>query len=536
MSYEQCLRARRFAERVADAFIDPVAYDADLSVKHWLGECKYTVLKKRELERLGWELGGLRFSLLRTTNLESAGVWFEGKCFIKAEFYDSGAFKHARWICPVDERVKTLIGPYIHALEAQVFAIPCAIKKIGGSERVIHFVDQTPESGNMFTWTDWVSMESHHMLVWAWCFIRPFYERGFMNIPERELILAFRYADDYKSRKLSNTNFTATLCDLLGILMSGKQWTSLDNFILNFVVYWFLMSEVHGVDVVLLYAPARYNDASARGTESQNTSVRIPGTVEGDDAVQTAPLGQQLSRADYVAIGANVDPIHGEHRDDGDFLSVVAVGDWGLQACDVLGFVARFGWVLDSYLKCGVQRVREIMFAKSLSLLYTNTGVPVLHALASYAIRMLCWVSLDRFFKRAKLDSHDRRRYLQAYAHKHELIAASRRPAEIAHDARLAVERLSGIVVGEQIEIENKLTARTHMAPLDMFRADLFPVAWRVNWEDNTVFQKDSEVHRSPVRNYNNFSEEFWEAAVAIDGPCLVDRRGNSGSAALHVW
>lgn len=509
--YQQ-YKFRRFCARVLEHLLGSTdLLDADMSVPHWLAETNYTQVERAHFQELSDELGPYALLMSDRPNAnEPMGIFFDGQCFIKSEFYDSGEYKHARWICPVDERARVIIGPYVHALERVVFALPCFVKFIKGPERVPFVMAQCELYGLLRFLTDWTSMESHHterMDLASWI-VAFFY--ALRSTRDFESAAAFEAADIDRApgvrRKLTSKHVIAFY---VAVLFSGKNRTSVANALLNFLTFWFIMYDRYGLDV------CNYNTTDWR----KDLAGRLPHVYEGDDSMFTCPPDMAPDRGDYAAIGASVKLATADDPRLIDFISVYIDPEVPCGVGDIASPVARLGWVLDAYLDASSVRLEELMLAKGYSMLYTFRGCPILEPLARYVIRALSHRCLYRFFrKRAKVNRYEFSAYLEAWEHRKEMKTWK---CEIADSTRVMVEKLCHVDVAKQLRIEAELNSRTELAPLDMFDRDMFPDSWCSNDADYVVTAATSKtVELPPLRFIDNLGEAWWEAhGDQVEGP-----------------
>jgi len=497
---------RRFVRRVAEHFFEPIEFDHDFDVVKWLRETSYSVVEQEYFEKLFNDTPPPHFCVWRANRGEVVGVFYRGKCFIKDEFYDADEFKHARWICPVDERSRVFVGAYVHAMEQKVFALPCFVKYVPGDIRVLHVAFQRAGLRQFDDETDWTSMESHHDVVTVLALFIV-YARLLHRVADFRVIMDFLLRDLLGPQRLDGADIT--IKDL-HILLSGKNWTSISNGLLNFLVYWFLVFDTFGIDITELYEPGVDPDAPFQPKGAEHCLRPLPGNLEGDDADQNHTAEVAVDDEEYRRFGCCVKLKRSADFRDTDFISMIIDPDVPLGVVDILGYVARFGWLLGQYIHAKQIRCEELLVAKAYSMLYQNRGCPVLEALARYVLRVLPHRTLQRFFKlgarRAYLDRWHYERYLEAWQNRHKV----REPAVITSAARDLVERASGVSVFYQLQAEEKLRNMSKLEPLDILPAHLFPDAWRMNVEDNSVRADEPRaVWREIRRRHVVYSEEW---------------------------
>lgn len=518
---ERRARYRCFVRRVCRHFFPALPYDFDVVFSHWIQETGYTHAEQLRFTEIAASLLPLHLYTERDSQLESRGVFFKGKCFIKAEFYDSGEWKHARWICPVDERARVHEGPFVHAVEKAVYSIPCAIKFVSGSKRAAHVAKQLDET-MVHDESDWSSMEAHHTIAEVFDGPMLVYHSLMRAVADAGPWLRFVVRDTLDGGSLSNANLTV---DGLHVLFSGKNRTSIQNFLVNFLRYWWQRLDQWGEDVTALFDRV----TSVWTSVVEEPVLRpITGNFEGDDSANSRDWRKPLARRGYARDGHIVKMKTSNDIEDVDFISLSLVRGETIAVTEIQSAVARLGWVLGQYLHAREVRVQELMLAKGYSMLYTYRGCPVLEPLARYVIRCYSHRCLERFFRlRRGLNRWHFEQYHAAWLARDEM---KRWPVRISDAARDAVAKLSNIPVHEQLRVEKELNHRKRPGPLDMFPEWWFPDAWLNNFLDNAKrADRPEAAHKSSVWTHQPFTDGW----VARNGAHLEDPRGNAGRGAL---
>lgn len=499
-------RMREHATALAEHFFGGSNLsDADMSVRHWLSETNYTEAERAKFQKHADELGPYSLLLASRPNaLEPDNIFHNGKCFIKSEFYDAGPYKHARWISPVDERARAIVGPFVHEVEKQMFGLPCFVKYVKGGERVAYTLAQLYRFGAIDDGSDWTSMEVHHDEWSDLCLWLPVLHYCLRTADGYDAFMHFVFHDLIRSGEGAKTKLEsrAIVASAIQTLFSGKNWTSAINGWKNFATLWTLLYEKYGIDV-RKYAVLPWKLSAVH-------SDNLPFMFEGDDAKYSHDAHVQLTAADYASVAANVKVATNRDSRLLDFISVYVDPDVPCAVSDVLSPLARFGWVLDQYLDASNVRIEELMLAKAYSTLYSCRGTPLLEALARYVIRCLSHRCLERFFRRRNVIRWEFDQYRAAYDMRKEMKSWK---YEITDTARHLVERLCGISYSDQVAAEEVLHRRDRIMPLDMIPKHWFPDTWITNHLDYVVHaNKASEIDLPPLRFIDNFGSEWWAA------------------------
>lgn len=421
--------------------VEPISADEDLSVEHWLCSTHYTQQRKAEL-LLAWRD--------HPDGLTPHDA--ENKSFLKNERYavkDALEYKHARCINSRRDYFKCLTGPAFHAMEKILFQrVPYFVKYVRVADRP-RYITQLLGAGTRVLSTDHTAFEAHMTpAVLCACELQ-MYRYMLSRCANGRLILQ-AIVDS-----LSGVNrcfFDGFIISVPGVRMSGDMCTSLGNGLTN----WFTMAYAHrlcGVDCL--------------------------GVVEGDDGafvdhgVITPALMATLGMELKVAV-ANTPGRAGfckMHFTEDDFLVVR----------DPALLFSVFGWS-DHPARVGGLRVRrELLRAKSLSLLAEMPRCPMVTALALYGIRVTDGAT-PRWFGN----------YWESIVFQGEAPAdltpwmLEQISCGISTSSRLLCEELFGVPIAMQLDVENWLSGLKTIQPLDhpsLFWLCSHP-AWLHCWEN----------------------------------------------------
>lgn len=309
----------------------------------WLADGTYTEERKAELRLVRKKVE----MALTAGDVPTDDPLYELQCFIKGECYDE--IKMARWICSRSDEYKVLVGPLIHEIEAQVYAVQSPaghpyFVKYGDNSHKLAILQQMV--GTCYS-SDFVSFESFftHDLCYAT------EAQLFIAVTEgyyRDLVMDVVFG----MNRLSSHEVKVT-CP--GRRMSGELWTSLGNGFTNLMVHLFL-NRKHSPDAI----------------------------VEGDDAcvclcTNTLPTEQQ-----FADLGFNVKITPELSPATSCFCKIC--GPDGQLIRDPCRFLRRFAWTMAAKGHCYALK-DSLLLAKCLSVLADCPHCPIIAPLAN-AIRI----------------------------------------------------------------------------------------------------------------------------------------------------
>lgn len=332
-----------------------------LSFEEWLETTSYSGGRKEELRRAFALNRGGRPSKKVCSRIQSFG---------KTEFYES--YKFLRWINSRKDCVKAFLGPYMKAIEEEVYKDPHFIKHIPVRDRP-NVIAMLRKAGRRYFITDFTAFESH-------------FTPEVMDVIECEL---YRHC-------LSHSNDAEYICDILkgvnylktragvsaqvaGRRMSGDMCTSLGNGFTNLML--------------ALYVAFKHG-------------FTLDGFVEGDDGIFA--VDGQLKSEFYNELGWTiklqevVDPCTGEPTGELDSeLSAKIAAGYGCSVgafCGVLcsksgqiirdprKFFQGFGWI-DTCIHASDKVCRQLWRAKALSAAFEAPACPIVTEMARRGLR-----------------------------------------------------------------------------------------------------------------------------------------------------
>lgn len=498
---EPTVRAGTFAEFLRQEFMPwikywfkPVERTKVMSLDDWLEHRPYSQSRKDELRKAFYEYVPDMARRLCTA-----------EAFIKAEAYL--AYKMPRWICPLPDYVKAVMGPVAHAVEQQVINMPRFIKKIAAHER-IDFLCGALFSGvtMLISEGDYSKMESQHGELVNQLMCNAF-EYFTADLPEgteymrffRGLALhvdetgEFRWEDD---PVLNSKTF-----ELYGVhvLQSGKMETSIQNGILNMALY----------------------DLGNKFFFNRDYREEGVGIFEGDDRISPEELARHLTTVHFKFMGHVCDTRQNpaypteSHNASGDFCGMVVEPVERILVTDVVAAYVAFGWASDAYAMVRPSRHLELLRARAYSMVYQYNSCPILHELGCWVLRKTAHVKLDAFFaRRNKICQYDMQQLIEAYEH---LKNKTTFPNRCGMRTRLLIEGQYGPTVAEQLAAEEWLKADPPLQPLRLIDERHFPSDW-INYQLDYVreekledIQKGTCLPPYMATQYTVFTDEFFE-------------------------
>lgn len=401
---------RRFAFFVRlwiHANLKPLAIDTDISIEKWIEESSYPEARKKELLEV--------FKDAETGQLKPMFKILES--FIKDEFYQEP--KAYRTINSRHDYFKCVLGPWVHAVEKEVFMHPDFIKKIPVPDRAAAIMSKYIEGMFISTrdFTAWeASMKPALIKV---CEIQLF-KYMLRDVPASNLFIVV-YS------KIMNHNvlrFAGMVCVILSRRMSGEMSTSIGNGFTNLML--------------IRYIAWVYN-------------IHVEVYVEGDDSIvfSSAPLPEDiLTRLGFVV----KTEIH-RHIYEARFCNLAFDSKMNLVR-DPVHTILRLGWSKQQYINTKESKLKLLLRLKAISLKCEMPNCPVLGPLADRLL-YLTRDSHSDIFKSKVFESLD-------LYHREELKTSASRvdwkqPAQITLESRFIVEELFGISVEQQLQIEKRI-------------------------------------------------------------------------------
>jgi len=431
--------------------------DFDTSVDTWLEGTSYTQADKDKFKK---ELE-IRSNLIKAD--------FACKCFIKAETYPE--FKYPRPIKSRTDRFKCRVGPIFQGINDCLFEnLKYFIKKIPVADRPKVLKELFGDESKIDC-TDFSSFEAHFIDIMMFAIEFPLYAWITQDLHE-------------------GADFMNSIENLLRINKCK---------FIDFIIW--SMSRASG----------EMNTSSGNGYSNETLFsyvARVKGALstkqqfEGDDGIVAAkPTASLPSSGDYEDLGWTCKLISTNDFSEASFCGIVSDRNDLINVCDVRAYVADFGWTRNQYCWANDKTLRALIRAKGYSAIYQYPGCPIIDALGHYALRITNQEEVQRkmmkmYLKGQLADSRYKNQKFQLIieAMKNGIPPRKNTPP----DTRLLVEKLFGVSVAKQLEVEAYLDGLNERKTLDI---DIpVPEAW--------TFNSDQYVNNYPEPAPN---EEFQQ-------------------------
>jgi len=181
--------------------------------------------------------------------------------------------------------------------------------------------------------------------------------------------------------------------------------------------------------------------------------------------IQLAHLSMSLIRICF-RLGAKAKLETFDSYNEASFCGVCFGSSDGSIVKDPIKVLLDFGYANYVYLRCSHSTRLKLIRAKSLSLLYSYPGCPILKSLAQYGLRITSQISNKHaLFKRMKnvTGTYEIDMWRELLSVDFNLLAKT----TIHLDSRIMVERKFGISLFHQTEIENYLDSKQDLSPID---------------------------------------------------------------------
>lgn len=425
--------------------LKPLAADQIMSFDEWLEGTAYSAGRKEELRKL-WTRDGEK--ALQKINLRKV------KAFIKDETYD--VFKCPRGIYSRSDLAKCLFGPIVASVAKEVFKLPWFIKNVPVKDRP-EVISKLYREGAEYIYTDYTAFESHFV-------------KDLMDDCENEL---FRYMfanapPEYKNAVdlmasvkggLQNIIFKMFSCQQKAGRMSGEMDTSLSNGFTNLMLFLFASFEA--------------------GCPLD----RIFGFVEGDDGIFRND-GPFPTERNFLDLGMTIKIGITKELNTASFCGQVYDIEDKAVVTDVREAVCRFGWTNKQYVLAKDNVLRGLLRAKGYSFVYQYGACPILGKLGAKLLQLTEGTQVRQSII-DHMDEWERTRYYEALKYGSQV-------REPGLNTRQLVEKLYGVSVVEQIDIETKIERMDDMGLLP-FKFLTIPQEW-VDYYDSYGVSNRNQV------------------------------------------
>lgn len=322
------VRLRAFVKQWLDTNLDPIQSGTCLDELEWLARTKYSKGRKGQIIEALDE--NFRFVGERTWHCEGHG---KRECLT--------AYKTCRAIISRSDKAKAFFGPAIKTIEGVVYSrIKAFIKHVPCKDRPEYLLRMFGISKDIHE-TDYTSFEGSFqpLILEVECML---YEHMLMWYPT----LAGLMKAAFMGKNVCK--FKTFTVHIFGKRMSGEMSTSLGNGFMNLMLSLFM-----GAD------PERI-------------------VVEGDDALY---CGQNIDATIPAQLGFRLKLERRESVLTSKFCGLMLSDDL-ISMTDPRKVLAGFGWTHSPLMQGGPSVLRQLLRAKSLSLMYEHPRCPILYMLS----------------------------------------------------------------------------------------------------------------------------------------------------------
>lgn len=332
--------------------------DREFLLNDWLENSNYNGARKELLRKLNHAYYDNDDNVL--VGPHAVYRMYELNSFIKKEFYLEP--KEARIINSRSDLFKSIVGPYIHALESIVYD-EHFIKHLT-PKQVVARMKEVAEGFDLFYETDYSSFEGSFDKELLCKVERRLLSRLLYNYPEiRQVVMhCFDHPNVLRYKRRICAKFE-------GSRMSGEMWTSMCNGFMNKMLVMFMAHKA-------------------------NANVQF--LVEGDDGFIATNKELDVSLVEKIGFKLKFD-VTSDHR---------KISFCSLRVCDnhlvpdIKRTLSHYGSTCDdkvsnifeAHSKKALRRQNEYRKAKALSLLTVSQGIPILQSVAVQQLR-LCGTS-----------------------------------------------------------------------------------------------------------------------------------------------
>lgn len=345
-------KLKRFVLRWCKRNLVPLDPFTDCSFETWIRNAPYTQARKEQLTELYNKINNDPFY---EPNIKD----FYVNCFIKDETYDQ--YKHSRGIYSRTDVFKILVGPIIKLIENEVYKLPYFIKKVPVHLRPAKIMEMyTPDA--IYCATDYTSFEGHFVKNIMQNLECVMYDYMVQYLPARDW---FTKIFIHTIMKTNHCNFHYFFLEVEATRMSGEMNTSLGNGFSNLMM--------------MLYVCYK------RGYNIDE----VPGYVEGDDGIfRFTDPNNVPTTEDFAELGFTIKIEIHQQLSTASFCGIIFAPEDLNNITDPISSLLSFGWSTRRYCRSKSKKLKELLRAKSYSMLYSYPGCPILRSLAEYGLRM----------------------------------------------------------------------------------------------------------------------------------------------------
>lgn len=420
--------------------LQPLRPDVDLSKEHWFDGTAYPLWRKEQLKKK-WDDIGCR--------LKNKHRYWVNKSHQKDEPYNE--YKHARAINSRTDEYKVEVGPMFKLIEKEVFKLKEFVKNVPVKDRPAYILEHLAMPGGKIYPTDYSAFESlfTRELMEACEFV--LYEYMTQFLAEGDQFM--EHVRDVQG----GTNECVFKFFRLWIhakRMSGEMCTSLGNGWANLIFTKFVAFK-HGLKVLSVH--------------------------EGDDGLVVSD--KDVHTEWFTELGLLIKMERVESIEEASFCGIIFDPVDCINITDPRDVLASFGWTTHQYANARTGVKKTLLRCKALSLIHQYPGCPILQELGLYGLRVTRSYDVRGFVEKMRGLNMWEREQLQAAIRDY-------RPGvcvEPGERSRRLMERMYGITVEQQLEIENYLKALNVLQPLDLPQVLMHVHPHWVHYWDNYV-------------------------------------------------
>lgn len=464
-------RFKRFTRRFLERYCSSLRFSAEeeFSFDEWIDNVKYPQVRKDELRRV-YQQG-----LTQKANTKV-------KSFVKNEPYEEP--KHLRGIYSRHDDYKCRVGPYFKKFGDKLFALKWFIKKISKPDHPQVITDRLSKFAKYFC-TDFSQFEA--TFVRQLLSIEQYVYRWTLEGHPLQKEICDLIAMSCSQNKISFKDFDIVLdCKR----MSGEMNTSCGNGLMNLLITAFVLQS------------------------AGNSMEEWDAYFEGDDGI----IGCKNLPTDriYTELGARVKITVPSGLHTASFCGNVFDPEIKHNVTNPMEASVSFGWTTAEYAQASVKLRKELLRAKSYSMLYQYPGCPILKHLALYGLRMTEDVAASTIEKLPSLAVEKNSYVYEKNLELQDILTSnSNLPIYEIHDrTRFLVAEIYGISVNKQIEIEKYLD---NLGTLQELRLDLpYPKSWFTYDFNYTTEVRDKREIASVYFNLTGFETSFYTSPGVV--------------------
>lgn len=347
---------------------------------------------------------------------------------MKREAYTS--FKFPRGIRARRDAVKGIVGPLIKLIEKEVYSLPWFIKHVPVKERPLYIQKHLNKPGFVYSATDYKSFESLFVpQIMKICEFKLY--RFMLRDQSPDVLDAFEEmcVGRNKINALGKGKRAKMKIKINACRMSGEMTTSLGNGFTNLMLATWV--------------------AKCQGCTIENGGFN--GVVEGDDGL-FATRNDCIKSDEFKKLGFKIKIDKYISLNEAAFCKFVYNTDTYHNITDPCEQLVKFGWT-DSQAMCGSDKtLLELLRAKAMSLICEFPACPIVSELARYG---------ERVTRGNRFRLNEKNWKIYDFSHLEWQLP-------IDPSSRALVEKLYGITVATQLNIEKYLSEKRDLSPVEM--------------------------------------------------------------------